>query len=331
MIAPRYHDKVNVLEKIGVQAASPFDRVEWYELLASFTSDPLLVALAGDADAATGFALIRRNGRLEPLANWYSFTWRPLGSGLSLPQAKAIAKGLKNHASRITLWPLPDEDGTATFLKTAFRQGGWRVTCEKCDDNHVLPVKGRSFDAYLAGRPGQLRTTLKRKAHKVEIDITASFQDHDWKIYEIIYARSWKPAEGNPDLLRAFARSEGAAGRMRLGIARHEGRPVAAQFWTVEAGTAWIHKLAHLEDAQALSPGTSLTAAMMQHVIDTDRVDLIDFGTGNDPYKRDWMEENRPRYRLDCLNPSSPGSWPYIARSVLHRLRRRASVASGPS
>ena len=28
-------------------------------------------------------------------------------------------------------------------------------------------------------------------------------------------------------------------------------------------------------------------------VIDVDHVDLIDFGTGNDGYKRDWMEEVR--------------------------------------
>ena len=29
----------------------------------------------------------------------------------------------------------------------------------------------------------------------------------------------------------------------------------------------------------------------------TDRVEMVDFGTGTDAYKRDWMEANRPRYR----------------------------------
>jgi CelD/BcsL family acetyltransferase involved in cellulose biosynthesis len=121
-------------------------------------------------------------------------------------------------------------------------------------------------------------------------------------------------------MLRAFAEQEGKAGRLRLGIARHDGRPVAAQFWTVEAGTAWIHKLAHLDAARHLSAGTSLTAALFEHVIDCDRVALVDFGTGDDTYKRDWMEEVRPRCRLDCHDPADPRSWPHIVRAAVQRL-----------
>ena len=81
--------------------------------------------------------------------------------------------------------------------------------------------------------------------------------------------------------------------RLRLGIAEIDGQPVAAQFWTVEGGTAFIHKLAHDERFRKQSPGTLLTAAMFAHVIDVDRVDLVDFGTGDDPYKRDWMDAVR--------------------------------------
>src|SRR3546814_11418082 len=69
-------------------------------------------------------------------------------------------------------------------------------------------------------------------------------------------AASWKPEEGHPALLRAFAEAEGAGGRLRMGIARIEGVPVAAQYWTVEDGTAFIHKLAHVEDSLQASPGT---------------------------------------------------------------------------
>jgi hypothetical protein len=332
VIAVRYHDNVKVLQTIAPQeAASPFDRAQWYQLLAASSSDPVLVATAETDDALIALPLLVRNGRLEPLANWYSFTWRPLAKGDAAGLAEAIATDLRSQAGRVTLWPLPDEDGAARSLEGAFRKGGWCVTRDKCDDNHVLHVNARSFADYLSGRPGPLRTTLKRKAKKVSVEIFSSFHDDAWQIYEEIYANSWKPAEGDPYLLRAFARAEGEAGRIRLGIARHEGRPVAAQFWTVEAGTAWIHKLAHLEEAQPLSAGTTLTAALFEQVIDTDKVAMVDFGTGNDPYKRDWMEENRPRYRLDCHNPSRPGSWPHIARAFFQRLLPGASVARGPS
>jgi CelD/BcsL family acetyltransferase involved in cellulose biosynthesis len=181
-------------------------------------------------------------------------------------------------------------------------------------------VAGRSFGEYLASRPGPLRTTLKRKAKKVEIELFNEFNDLAWQSYEEIYDQSWKPAEGNPKLLKRFARAEGAAGRIRLAVASHDGKAIAAQFWTVESGTAFIHKLAHRQNAQSLSPGTSLTAALMEQVIDRDRVTLIDFGTGDDPYKRDWMEDVRSRFQVDCFNRRSLVAWPHIAKGAIGRL-----------
>jgi CelD/BcsL family acetyltransferase involved in cellulose biosynthesis len=56
-----------------------------------------------------------------------------------------------------------------------------------------------------------------------------------------------------------------------------------------------------------------LSAALFQHVIDVDRVNLIDFGTGNDAYKAEWMEDVRERYRLEMFWPNNPANWPYIA------------------
>ncbi len=235
----------------------------------------------------------------------------------------AMAIDLQGEAPHIVLSPLPDEDGETTALAAAFRRAGWVVFREVCDTNHILHVAGRSYEDYLATRPGQLRSTLKRKASKVTVAIETHFNPASWLVYESIYAKSWKPSEGNPAFLRRFAEEEGAAGRIRLGIACADGQPVAAQFWTVEGGTAFIHKLAHLEEAKPLSPGTTLSAALFEHVIDRDGVTLIDFGTGNDCYKRDWMEQTRPRYRLEMLRPGWPGNWPIIARKFACRLAGR--------
>ncbi|MXO90403.1 GNAT family N-acetyltransferase [Altererythrobacter aquaemixtae] len=167
-----------------------------------------------------------------------------------------------------------------------------------------------------------MRTTLKRKAKKVDVELLTRFDAAAWAEYEGVYENSWKPEEGDPALLRSFAEQEGAAGRIRLAIARHDGKAVAAQFWTVENGIAYIHKLSHLEEHKNLSAGTTLSAALFEHVMDTDKVDLIDFGTGNDPYKRDWMEVDRPRYRLDCLNPGQAQAWPALAKRIITRLAR---------
>lgn len=321
MIETRYHDSVNVLQALSAPAAAPFDRAEWFALLAGTEIAPL-IAMADDGAQTAALALTVKDGRITPLRNWYSFTWRaraPEGqAGDRL--LEAIARRMKHQGWRVTLEPVPDEDGSAQRLARAFRNAGWRVAVEPCDINHILPVRGRSFAEYWEARPGPLRTTLKRKAQKVEVEVLTRFDAAAWADYEAIYAASWKPAEDQPAMLRAFAEAEGAAGRLRLGIARAEGMAVAAQCWTVENSVAYIHKLAHLESHKALSAGTTLSAALFRHVIDTDKVTLVDFGTGDQPYKADWMEEARPRFRIDCLDTSHPRSWgPFVKRLLRRR------------
>lgn len=320
-IAVSYHETVTKLQGLTGTTRGPFDRLEWFHLLEESGARPFVIH-AADGNREAALALQLTDNRVESLTNWFSFTWRPVGSGedFSDEMLASMARELRNRAGCVVLAPVPDEDGTATQLEMAFRSAGWLILREQCDENHVLPVNGRSFDEYWSKRPGKMRTTLKRKGKKVDVEILTHFDENAWAAYEGVYAESWKPQEERSDILEALARSEGNAGRIRLGIARADGVPVAAQFWTVEDGTAYIHKLAHLEAAKRLSAGTTLSAALFEHVIDKDRVDLVDFGTGSDAYKRDWMEVNRPRYRLTCLDWRKPRLWPRIAKALLRRL-----------
>ena len=333
MIVVQYHERVNevqgdprLAELLGPNCArTPFDRAAWFALQEEHCGLKPLLAVASEGEARAVLPLQRNDDRLEALGNWYSFTVKPLltkdalGPGL----LRAVTRDLKARAWRVTLAPVPDEDGSALLLQEAFRSAGWQVWRKQCDVNHVLEVAGRSYDQFLAARPGQMRTTLKRKSGKVQVKLHRAFDPAAWADYETVYAASWKPQEGSPAFLRAFAEQEGAAGRLRLALAYAENRPVAAQFWTVEASTAFIHKLAHIEEAKPLSPGTTLSAALLEEVIDRDKVALVDFGTGDDPYKRDWMESIRPRYQLDCLNPGNPRAWPRIAWATLRHLAGR--------
>lgn len=309
----------------GVQSA-PFDRLAWWQGLEAHCGFAPLLAVARDGGDAAILPLARADDGLRGLANWYSFRFRPIVSpgGDAMALLTAIARDIAGSAGRIAIWGVPGEDGSLTALLKSFRSGGWTVFSEACDNNHILFLNGRNYADYLAGRPGPLRTTLKRKASKVDCTIHTGFDARVWTEYEGIYAHSWKPSEGSPTFLRAFAEAEGEAGRLRLGIARAAGEAVAAQFWTVEGGTAFIHKLAHREAAKPLSPGTTLSAALFEHVIDRDRVALVDFGTGDDSYKRDWMEEVRLRYRIDMYRPGRPANWPPLAKAVLCRLAARA-------
>ena len=206
---------------------------------------------------------------------------------------------------------------------------GWIAAVEPAHVNRHLALNSEDFATWWASRPGALRATVRRKGARgtVTCRVATRFDAADWDAYEAVYAASWKPAEGSPAFLREFAIREGAAGALRMGLAMQDGTPVAAQMWTVEAGTAFIHKLAHREDARAGSPGTLLSAALFAHAIDHDRVAAIDFGTGDDPYKADWMDQTRTRWRLRAHHPGSLRNWPALARA----LARRAAWATRPA
>ena len=332
VIVVNYHDDLNEVQGGAAMAAlgaphalAPFDRLAWWQGLATHCGLFPLLAVASQCDDLAVLALQRSGNGSSALANWYTFRWRPLFTRGANETAllTAIARDLANHTTRITLSPLPDENDETAQLETAFKAAGWTTFRSPCDVNHFLPINGRSYAEYLAARSGPVRTTLRRKAAKVAVTIETAFNPVSWAAYEAIYAESWKPGEGSPAFLRAFAEAEGAAGRLRLGLALADGLPVAAQLWTVEHGTAYIHKLAHTEAAKPLSPGTTLTAALFEQVIDRDRVDLVDFGSGDDGYKRDWMEQVRPRFRLDCYRATSPQNWAAIARQRLRRIAGR--------
>jgi CelD/BcsL family acetyltransferase involved in cellulose biosynthesis len=58
---------------------------------------------------------------------------------------------------------------------------------------------------------------------------------------------------------------------------------------------------------------------MFRRAIDEDRVRLIDYGTGDDAYKRDWMDERRQLWRLTAFNRRSLRGLAGAARQLVAR------------
>lgn len=294
--------------------ASPFDRGAWFDLLAAhgFAGEGRVDA-QGTHAGATAWLPLRRDkpGHFAGLTNWYSFSIRPLfrGEGDHAAALADLFRRLRQQAARLSLYPVPDADQGS--IAAALRTAGWWVKAAPAGDRHWLDLSDMDHDGWWDSRPGALKNTVKRKAKKGVVDIAlfTAFDPDAWAAYEAIYAASWKPEEGHPALLRAFAESESARGTLRMGLARMAGEPVAAQYWTVEDGSAFIHKLAHVEDSLKASPGTLLSAALFRHVIEIDRVTRVDFGTGNDAYKRDWMNRHEPLWRIEAFNPSRIAAW----------------------
>lgn len=153
--------------------------------------------------------------------------------------------------------------------------------------NWYEPVS--DFAGYWAKRPSRLRATVRRKSTATAarfIYLRDSF-DAALAEYDAIQRASWKSAEPHPDFLAAMVRA--LAPVVRMGLFEIEGRMVAAQIWLVHGRRATIFKLVHREDAAALSPGTLLTHRMIETCLREEAVTMLDFGRGDDTYKRDWM------------------------------------------
>src|SRR5260370_2009039 len=79
--------------------------------------------------------------------------------------------------------------------------------------------------------------------------------------------------------------------------------PAAAQVWIVNNGTASIYKIAYDQKFKELSVGSYLTMHLMERAIDVDKVREIDYLSGDDRYKSDWMSHRREHWGILAINP----------------------------
>lgn len=291
-----------------------YDTLSWFRLTQEhiLPDTPLLVARAREGRAAAWLFLARDGRRGESFGSWYTLRFAPVFGGnpdrrQQVALVAAIARALRKRLSRLSLRPV--DDAALGVLRRGFRGGGWLTTEAYQTANWVAHTAGDDFAAYWAKRPGQLRNTTRRKAVKADLTIRLldRFDEAAWADYETVFAASWKGEEGSPAFLRAMAERASSWGRLRMGFAYNKaGEPLAAQMWTIDGPVATIHKLAYVDAAKQLSPGTVLSQAMFARVIDEDKPALVDFGTGDDPYKADWMDEKRTLHRFEAYHPLRP-------------------------
>ena len=291
-------------------------------------------ARIGNASAVLPLVRDTDDDRLSALANYYSFSYAPVFEGAESADVRAalvrqIATRLRGSAGRISLYPLIDNDGDAMpeLLRRAFASAGWIALLTDQNSNHIADISGQSFDTYWRNRPGALRTSVKRKGRSVRFhfEIHTGINDDLWAEYCSVYGASWKNAEPYPEMVHAIATEAAQRDALRLGIARKNGQAIAAQIWTIEGNTACIHKIAHDNAEDMHSPGTLLSHQMFAHMIDNEKVARIDYGTGGNAYKRDWMDCERPMLRLDCFDPRNARQWLPALKTCISQLVRRPS------
>lgn len=291
-----------------------------------------LLALHGAPGGGVLLPLLRDGtGRLEALTNPYTCLYPIAASpGADLHAAGRALAGLVRRTSSLRLDALDPQEARLAPLLAGTRAGGLVPMRFDHFGNWREELVGRDWQAYLASRPGALRETIRRRLRAAERDPALSFACHTAPgevaagiaEYEDVYARSWKEPEPFPRFNAVLMQQAAQVGALRLGVLRREGQPIATQLWVVHQGTAAVLKLAHDEAFKPISPGTALSAWMLRRLIDQEGTQAVDFGRGDDPYKRMWTGERRQRVGVVLANPLHPGGMAALLRHGIGRLRR---------
>lgn len=298
-------------------ADSLFGKRGWWQTVITHAmpdgAEPCFVVCRIDGTVAGLFPMQKlATGAVGSLTTPYSCLYTPLiAPGADAPAVfAAFGRFCRPHAV-VRLDGLPVDWQYWDALTVGLRAAGLIQRRFDHFGNWHEDVAGLDWTAYLARRPGALRETIRRRLRRAERLIDAEFsvagdaEGLNVRIaaFEDVYTRSWKEPEPFPTFNAALMRTAAALGILRLGLWSIDRHPVAAQFWVVEHGHATVLKLAHDEAFKAHSPGTVLTAHMLRHLLDREKVDDIDFGRGDDPYKQDWVGERRQRVGLIILSP----------------------------
>ena len=320
----------------------------WFESLSAMALDndqSLLLACVLDGNRVMALLpLVQCPGKTWfALKHRYTSLYSLLLADLHLNQHQhqeqvldCLAQGLNElPVSAFLFEPVAEDDRKLSGLQRAMEVVGF--SCEHIFRfyNWIYHVRGQSFAEYMATRPARLRNTIARKARKLE-------REHGYEIrlfigdevpramsdYYAVYTASWKANEQYQgfvdDMVARFSRAGvSGPGWTRLAVLYIKGKPAAAQLWFVLHGKASIFRLSYDKVWKSYSPGSILTRFLMEYVIDTDKVTEIDFLTGNDAYKQDWMSERRERFALSCVKNVKPAGWFKMFTGLLQRLLKR--------
>jgi hypothetical protein len=311
-----HHASLAWYETMIAHGLRPWDRVRIYVLWEGAAGEAPVTVLPLRAPVVSR----RRLGPvgLASLSNLYTTLFGPVlspATGDPAAGLTALMLALCRERPRweaVRLGPLPKEGPVFPALVEGLRQGGMAVQTFFSFANWFLPVGGRSFREYVAGLPSALRHTLERKERRLlgsgrtRLRLITGGDELPEAVaaYEQVFGRSWKAdAPSNPEFVRALFATCARQGWLRLGLLEVDGVPAAVQCWIVSGRTASIFRLAYDERFADLSPGTVLTAHLMRRALDQDRVEEVEYGMGDDDYKRDWMSHRRERWSLLALNP----------------------------
>ena len=334
-------------ESLGYPAIDNFFiSLDWFEVLAKYglppEHRPRVYIATDDLGVAQGALCCceSSDGKLSSLTTYYTIEYGVTLAASSTDPRSIIRMLVQFIAQERPRWTslelryLQANDETTSILTEELAAHSFSSHRFHQYENWYASTAGIGFDSYYAGRPSQMRNTIRRKlkkaqqAHALAVRIlTRPSPELEAAIagYTKVYLSSWKNPEPFPHFMPNLIRRAADLGVLRLGEITVDGEAAASQVWFTTPTRAMIYKLAYDEAFKELSAGSILSARLFEQALDEDHVAEIDYGVGSEPYKKDWMNLMRPIEGLIAHNSATISGRIADAAERAKRLVRGAS------
>ncbi|GEM_PF-795888 len=249
-------------------------------------------------------------------ANHYAPLYAPVATSMADRTAvlQGLAQSLTKHrpdCAAVNFAPLDADASDTQALENAFDACGWVSKRYVCFGNWYLPSAGLSFDAYMSERDPHLYALWARKSKcfhsgdegaRIELYTSPAEAGEGLRAYGQIDARNRKRSEACPALILDWIRACAEQRWLRLGVAYVHDTPVAAQFWFTLHGRAYLYRSFFDETYARYAAPAVLTAHMIEHSLERDRVQEIIDLSGTDAFMRFWLPARRERIGLLMCN-----------------------------
>jgi CelD/BcsL family acetyltransferase involved in cellulose biosynthesis len=345
---------------------------EWAELLSDSDADCLFLTREWletwwqhfSTGRTLALVTVRRHSRLLGLAPLFSernrfggfMPYRSLqflGTGLvgsdyldvvirrgdETPVSRSLAEFFNGRGSVMTLSHLHAKGALTASVVQELEQTGWTVLRSVIDVSPHIPLKGHTWESYLAGLGSQHRYNFNRRLknlHKLgtlTFDVVEKEDQRQDALRNLIDLHNLRWDErGGSQTLRSptmqafhdsFSRTALERGWLRLFILRLDGRPVGALYGFLYGRRFYFYQSGFDPAYRQHSVGLVTMGLAIKRAV-TEGAEDYDLLHGSEKYKALWASESHELVRLQLFPPSAGG---VLCRGAVALDDRAKSVA----
>lgn len=211
----------------------------------------------------------------------------------------------------------------------AFRAAGFAVCVRQHFGNWFERFTGLSYAEHMKRTDSSTKKQFQnygRKGRKLEKDGKVEYAlytdesqiDRALKDFQLIVDASWRTPERSKECLLGTLQAAASDGKLRMGVLYFNGKPVATEIGVLFGKRATMISTAYDESLREYSVGALVMIRVLEHLVDVDRVEEIDFGRDDQDYKKLWLSQRRERWAIVAFNLRTLTGFRYWSMLSLH-------------